>query len=56
MPLIGLRFAKKFMHDGSASTIEKAIEVHGGAAASSKLQFEKLPDRDRARLLAFPKL
>src|SRR5439155_17217544 len=29
-PLMGLRFATAFLHDGRAATVAQAIELHGG--------------------------
>ena len=52
-PLMGLRFAERFLHDGRASTIEEAIRRHGGEAAKSRDAFAALADADRQALLAF---
>jgi CxxC motif-containing protein (DUF1111 family) len=51
--LWGLRFRRPLLHDGSAATIEEAIRRHRGEADLSRLGVERLPDRDRAALLAF---
>jgi CxxC motif-containing protein (DUF1111 family) len=55
-PLVGLRFAKTFLHDSRATTIEQAILFHAGPgseAAESVSLFTALTDADRATLLAF---
>jgi CxxC motif-containing protein (DUF1111 family) len=52
-PLMGLRFSTRFLHDGRATSIEDAIRLHGGEAASSRAKFLALSDRDRAALVAF---
>jgi CxxC motif-containing protein (DUF1111 family) len=51
--LWGLRLRRPLLHDGSAATIEQAIERHGGEAAVARQGFEALGAGDRARLLAF---
>jgi len=55
-PLIGLRFNRQFLHDGSAATIEEAILNHGGPdseAYGSVADFQALSPGNRAALLAF---
>jgi CxxC motif-containing protein (DUF1111 family) len=52
-PLMGLRFAPRFLHDGRAETIEEAVLLHGGEAAASRRAFEALPPKDRHALLEF---
>ena len=52
-PLIGLRFTKAFLHDGRATTLEQAIELHGGEGAKARDLFQALPPAERAALLAF---
>jgi len=54
-PLMGVRLATKFLHDGRAKTPEQAIEMHGGEGMRSRDLFEALPAADRAALLAFLK-
>src|SRR5262249_29488069 len=52
-PLWGLRSAARLLHDGSATTIEQAIQHHDGQAAAARDRFAALdPDR-LAALLAF---
>lgn len=52
-PLMGLRLARRFLHDGRATAIEEAIQLHGGEAARSRDAFAALSTRDREALLAF---
>lgn len=52
-PLMGLRFVTRFLHDGGASSIEEAIELHGGEAAAARERFRKLSATERAALLEF---
>jgi CxxC motif-containing protein (DUF1111 family) len=54
-PLIGLRFAKRFLHDGGAATLEQAIELHGGEGAGARERFRKLSPDERSDLVAFLK-
>jgi CxxC motif-containing protein (DUF1111 family) len=51
--LWGLRVRRPLLHDGSASTIEQAIERHGGEAERVRNAFQALPADRRAALLAF---
>src|SRR5882724_8518876 len=43
--LMGLRFREHFLHDGSAQTIQEAIERHGGEAKPSRDRFKALSQR-----------
>jgi CxxC motif-containing protein (DUF1111 family) len=52
-PLIGLRFAAEYLHDGRASTVEEAILAHGGEAAAAAASFRMLSPDDRERLLTY---
>ncbi|MDP3909943.1 MAG: di-heme oxidoredictase family protein [Gemmatimonadales bacterium] len=54
-PLMGLRLATQFLHDGRAKTPEEAIELHGGEGAKARDLFRALPAADRAALVAFLK-
>ncbi len=54
-PLMGLRLATQFLHDGRAKTPEQAIQMHGGEGMRSRDLFEALPAADRAALLTFLK-
>ena len=53
--LWGLRFRRPLLHDGSAASIERAIERHKGEATSRSGKFSTLPGPDREDLLAFLK-
>ena len=60
LPLWGLRVARDFlngdlflMHDGRATTISQAIELHGGEAATARNAFLALSADDREALLEF---
>jgi len=52
-PLMGLRVLEHFLHDGRAASLEEAIQLHGGEAASVREQFLRLPEADRVALIAF---
>ena len=52
-PLIGLRFALSYLHDGRAGTVADAIMQHGGEASASRDAFAALSPDDQAALLAF---
>ena len=54
-PLLDLRDAKTFLHDGQAATLEQAIERHGGEAAGVRDRFKALPVADRNAIVAFLK-
>jgi CxxC motif-containing protein (DUF1111 family) len=54
-PLMGLRFMKSFLHDGKATTLEEAIQLHGGEATASRRSFERLSAVRRTALLRFLK-
>ncbi|MGE0703817.1 MAG: di-heme oxidoredictase family protein [Vicinamibacterales bacterium] len=49
--LWGLRLRRPLLHDGSAVTIEEAIERHGNEASTSQRGFKALGEIDRAQLL-----
>jgi len=53
--LWGLRLRRPLLHDGTAATIEDAIGLHGGEAASARVRFLALSIDQRAALLAFLK-
>lgn len=44
-----------YLHDGRATTLEQAIEYHGGEAAKSRDNFRKLSAGDKENLLKFLK-
>ena len=52
-PLMGLRFATAFLHDGRAATIRQAIELHAGEALGARNRFLRLSDFERAVLMRF---
>jgi CxxC motif-containing protein (DUF1111 family) len=55
-PLIGLRFSRQFLHDGRATSIEEAIQMHAGSgseATDSVRLFNELSEVDRGELLTF---
>ncbi len=52
-PLIGLRFAKHFLHDGRAGTLEQAIELHGGEGSRARDRFRVLRAKEREAVIAF---
>jgi CxxC motif-containing protein (DUF1111 family) len=51
--LWGLRLRRPLMHDGSAATIQDAIQRHAGEADLARLGYERLSTEDRSSLLAF---
>ncbi len=51
--LWGLRLRRPFLHDGSAATIEDAINRHRGEAELAQRGFVRLDDRSRSAFLAF---
>ena len=51
--LMGLRFREQFLHDGSAKTVQEAIERHAGEARPSRDTFKALSDEDKKALLKF---
>jgi CxxC motif-containing protein (DUF1111 family) len=53
--LWGLRLRRPLLHDGSAATIEDAIDRHGGEATAARQRFAALPGDQRGLLLAFLK-
>lgn len=55
-PLIGMRFAKTFLHDGRAKSLEEAIALHrgeGSEANDSVDRFDALSASDRQALIDF---
>jgi CxxC motif-containing protein (DUF1111 family) len=50
-PLWGLHLRTKFLHDGSAATIEQAIARHGGQATNAVRNFNALSPSDRNAML-----
>ena len=54
-PLIGVRLRKDFLHDGRATTLPQAIQLHGGEAATSRDRFLKLKPAEQAAVIAYLK-
>jgi len=54
-PLLDLRDAKQFLHDGRATTLQQAIELHGGEASRARDRFKALAPGERLALEAFLK-
>jgi len=52
-PLMGIRLATTFLHDGRATTLEEAIRLHDGEASRSRARFAALTAEQRQSLLAF---
>lgn len=55
-PLMGLRHLRSYLHDGSAATVQAAIEAHDAPRSESAEVMDAwyaLSDADRARLLTF---
>ena len=52
-PLIDLRDAKNFLHDGRATTLEQAIAAHGGEGSGARDRFGALAPAERSALIAF---
>ena len=52
-PLWGLGKRTRFLHDGSASTMEDAVLAHDGQGAASRDRFAALESKDLQNLLAF---
>lgn len=59
-PLWGIGLADRaqggrgfFLHDGRATSLREAIELHGGEASASRQAFRNLSPADQERLLAF---
>lgn len=52
-PLWGLRLRDRYLHDGSAGTVEEAIRRHDGQGRGARERFDALTDEGRTDLLAF---
>jgi CxxC motif-containing protein (DUF1111 family) len=50
-PLIGLRFAASYLHDGRAANITDAVLAHDGEAAASRSAFQALSPDDQRTLI-----
>ena len=51
--LWGLRFRRPLLHDGSAATVDDAIRRHGAEAESTRTNYERLGDAQKAALRRF---
>ncbi len=52
-PLWGLSLTAPYFHSGEADTVDEAIRLHDGEAASIREAYEALDEASRAELLAF---
>jgi CxxC motif-containing protein (DUF1111 family) len=52
-PLIGLRFAKSYMHDARVMTVADAIAAHAGEGTAAAAAYAALSTTDQATLLAY---
>jgi CxxC motif-containing protein (DUF1111 family) len=52
-PLMGLRLAKVFLHDGAADSVAQAIQLHGGEGKRARDRFGRLKPAERAAMLHF---
>ena len=52
-PLWGLSTSGPWLHDGSADTIDEAIDSHGGEATASAEAYQALSGSDAADLILF---
>lgn len=48
-----LSHSEPLLHNGSARTVQEAIQRHTGTAAAEAAKFQQLPEADRAKLLKF---
>ena len=54
-PLIGVRLKPNFLHDGRDTTLQEAIQSHGGEGAGARDRFLGLAPAERVALIAFLK-
>ena len=52
-PLWGVRLRAPFLHDGRASTLKEAVEMHSVEALKSRGAYEKLSDTEKKLLVSF---
>ncbi|OLD57622.1 MAG: hypothetical protein AUI64_00195 [Acidobacteria bacterium 13_1_40CM_2_64_6] len=52
-PLMGLRFKTAFLHDGRATSIDQAIQAHGGEATAARERFLRLSAGQHDALVRF---
>jgi CxxC motif-containing protein (DUF1111 family) len=54
-PLWGVADSAPYMHDGRATTLKEAIELHGGQGKRSSTRFAQLGEAEQNQLIAFLK-
>ena len=54
-PLWGVADSAPYLHDGRATTLAEAVDLHGGEASAMALRFRNRPDADRDAVVAFLK-
>jgi CxxC motif-containing protein (DUF1111 family) len=52
-PLWGVRLRAPFLHDGRASTLQEAIELHASEALKSREAYERLSPDEKKAIVAF---
>jgi CxxC motif-containing protein (DUF1111 family) len=52
-PLMGLRFKTAYLHDARATSIDQAIQMHGGEATAARNRYLSLSPAERATLVSF---
>jgi CxxC motif-containing protein (DUF1111 family) len=52
-PLIGLRFARNYLHDGRAHSVAEAVAAHDGEAHGAAVAFQALAPDDQHTLIQF---
>lgn len=52
-PLWGVADSAPYLHDGRAATLEQAITMHGGQAATTVTRYKQLREGQRKQLLTF---
>jgi CxxC motif-containing protein (DUF1111 family) len=53
MPLWGIRARQRFLHDGRATDLPTAIELHDGQGQAAAASFRALSARDQQNLVDF---
>jgi hypothetical protein len=51
--LAGVGSTGPWLHNGHATTLQEAIEAHGGEAADSRARYQQLASQDRENLIVF---
>jgi len=52
-PLWGVADSAPYMHDGRATTLEEAIQMHGGQGAGAAGRFQQLSPEEQGQLITF---